>query len=110
MSFLIFALAATCANAYIDRDTAVVRIMNKAAGKTQTVNIPVGGTIEHEKMTITVHSCKVTDPFDAADSFMFVDVHDAAHGKIFGGWMSHNEPGDNPLQNQDYDLWLVNCQ
>ncbi len=96
--------------AYVDGNTAVVRIMNKAAGKTQSVKIPVGRSVEFEKLLVTVKSCKQTDPFQAEDFFAFIQVSTVAAGQIFGGWMSRNEPGDNPLQNADYDLWLVRCE
>ncbi|MDE5615848.1 MAG: DUF2155 domain-containing protein [Alphaproteobacteria bacterium] len=96
------------ANAYIDRETAVVRIMNKAAGKAQTVTLPVGRRMSFEKLDLLVRSCKQTDPFQAEDFFMFIEISQDA--KIFSGWMSRNEPGNNPLQHPDYDLWLVRCE
>ena len=98
------------ANAYVDKQTAVVRIMNKAAGKVQTVSLPVGLLQTYEKLTLLVQSCKQTDPFDAQDYFMFVEINKSDQGKIFSGWMSANEPGNNPLQNADYDVWLVSCE
>ncbi len=97
------------ANAWIDHDSAVVSVMDKAAGKVQTVTVPVGGVAVFDKLEIKVRSCKQTDPFDAEDFFMFAEVSKTDEGQIFGGWMSRNEPGDNPLQNADYDLWLVEC-
>ena len=39
---------------------------------------------------------------------MFIEI--SQDSKIFSGWMSHNEPGNNPLQHPDYDLWLVGCE
>lgn len=98
------------AAAYIDRDTAVVGIMNKAAGKVQTVRIPVGKDVRYEKLKINSRTCKQTDPFQAEDFYMFVEVYKDGEGQIFGNWMSRNEPGDNPLQNADYDLWLIRCE
>ena len=98
------------AHAYIDRDAAVIRIMNKAAGKVQTVTLPVGQNAQYEKLNMVVRSCKQTDPFDAEDFFMFIEINKSDSGQIFSGWMSANEPGDNPLQNADYDLWLVRCE
>lgn len=98
------------AHAYIDRDAAVIRIMNKAAGKVQTVTLPVGQNTQYEKLNMVVRSCKQTDPFDAEDFFMFIEINKSDSGQIFSGWMSANEPGDNPLQNADYDLWLVRCE
>lgn len=110
--FFVFACFMTVvpAHAYIDRDTAVIRIMNKAAGKVQTVTLPVGQNAQYEKLNMIVRSCKQTDPFDAEDFFMFIEINKSDAGQIFSGWMSANEPGDNPLQNADYDLWLVRCE
>ncbi len=97
------------ADAYVDRTVATLRIMNKAAGKVQTVSIPVGQSAKFEKLDIFVRSCKQTDPFDAEDFFAFLEISNS-DGRIFSNWMSHNEPGDNPLQNADYDVWLVKCE
>lgn len=103
-------IAAPMADAYVNRDVAVVAIMNKAAGKVQHVRIPVGKTAGFEKLTMTVRACKQTDPFQAEDEFMFIEVSKNGEGQIFSNWMSKNEPGDNPMQNADYDLWLVGCE
>ena len=102
--------AARPADAYVDRQTAVVRIMNKAAGKVQTVALPVGVPTQFEKLDMVVRSCKQTDPFDAQDFYMFIEINKSDEGKIYSGWTSANEPGDNPVQNADYDLWLVRCE
>ena len=98
------------ANAFVNRDSAVVRIMNKDAGKVHERVIPVGNEIQFEKMFINVRACKQTDPFDAEDFWAFIEVHEKDDGQIFGGWMSRNEPGQNPLQHPDYDVWLVRCE
>ena len=98
------------ATAYIDRDIADIRIMNKAAGKTYSIDIPVGDSAQFEKLNITVHSCKQSDPFDAEDYFAFLKISTSADGTIFSNWMSRNEPGVRPLQNADYDVWLVGCK
>ena len=103
-------LAIVPANAYVERQTAIVRIMNKAAGKAQTITLPVGKSAEYEKLNLLVRNCKQADPFEAENFFMFIEISKSPDGKIFSGWMNRNEPGDNPLQNADYDLWLVRCE
>ena len=100
----------TFAGAYVNREMAVVRVMNKDAGKVQELVVPVGEELQFEKMYINVRSCKQTDPFDAEDFWAFLEISEAGKGQVFGGWMSRNEPGDNPLQHPDYDVWLVRCQ
>ena len=98
------------ANAYVNRDNAVIRVMNKAAGKTQTLTIPVGQEVQFEKLNIIVRACKQTDPFQAEDFFAFTEVSNTTDGLIFSNWLSRNEPGINPVQNADYDVWLVKCE
>lgn len=107
---LIFIMCTGTANAYIGRNTATLRVMDKAAGKVQTLVVPVDTPTKFEKLDITVRACKQTDPFQAEDFFAFIEITKSTDGQIFGGWMSRNEPGNNPLQNADYDLWLVKCE
>lgn len=98
------------ANAYVERQNAVVRIMNKAAGKAQTLTLGVGKKVEFEKLGMIVRTCKQTDPFQAENHFMFIEITKDGEGTIFSGWMNKNAPGDNPLQNADYDVWIVGCE
>ena len=98
------------ADAYIDKSIAIVRVMNKAAGKVQTLTLPVGESTDFEKLSLLVRSCKQTDPFQAENFFSFLETYKTSEGKIFSGWMNANEPGENPLQNADYDVWLVKCE
>lgn len=102
------AIVPVSSHAYIAHDTAIVRIMNKAAGKAQTIKIPVGREVSYEKLDLLVRTCQQTDPFQAEDFFMFIEI--SQKSKIFSGWMSRNEPGNNPLQHADYDVWLVECE
>lgn len=108
--FIFICLQTNSADAYIEKNNAIIRIMNKAAGKVQTFSVPVNQTISFEKLSVLVRSCKQTDPFDAENFFSFIEITKADEGKIFSGWMNGNEPGKNPLQNADYDVWLVKCE
>ena len=96
------------ANAYVEKTNAIIRILNKDAGKVVEQTLPVGQSINIEKLNITVRNCKQSDPFDAEDHFAFIEIFDDKN-QVFGGWMTKNNPGQNPLQHPDYDVWLVNC-
>ena len=98
------------ANAYINQNNAVLRIMNKAAGKTQTITVPVDKNVTFEKLQILPRACMQTDPFQAENFFAFVEISTEQDGLIFSNWMDRNEPGKNPLQNADYDVWLLRCE
>ena len=97
------------ADKYIPMQNAVVRVMNKAAGRTHTVTIPVGEARRFDKIEILVRRCLGVDEFLPEDFFMFVEVNRGGR-RIFSGWMTQSEPGKNPLQDPDNDLWLVRCE
>ena len=96
------------ANAYVEKTNAVIRILNKDAGKVVEQTLSVGQSINFEKLNINVRNCKQSDPFDAEDYFAFIEIFDGEN-QVFGGWMTKNDPGQNPLQHPDYDVWLVKC-
>lgn len=106
---LLLVIEITPAHAYIEHENAILRVMNKAAGKTQTVIVPVGQTRRFEKLDITIRTCKRTDLFEAEEYLAFVEIARPNNERIFSNWMSRNEPGDNPVQDADYDVWLIKC-
>ena len=106
----LFFLFNTPAFAYIEKDTAIVRIMDKAAGKTQTVSIHVNQTTQYSGLKISVKNCKQSDPFQAENFFVFLEIYTKTDERIFSGWMNRNEPGQNPLQNDTYDVWIEKCE
>ena len=114
----IFALFCACcvcfishsAFSYIDRALAVVRIMDKASGKTQLLTFPLNQPIQVDGLVLNARTCKQSDPFDAENFFVFIEIYTKSDGRVFSGWMNRNEPGQNPLQNDAYDVWLERCE
>lgn len=106
----LFLLQIHPAFAYIEKDSAVVRVMDKAAGKVQVLNIPVNQTKQYNGLKISVKNCKQSDPFDAENFFAFLEIYTKTDERIFSGWMNRNEPGQNPLQDDVYDVWLEKCE
>jgi len=116
LCFMLYALffsitSFAAANEFIEKNTAVVRIMNKAAGRAHTVNITVGRETQFDKLKILIRDCKQSDPYSALDYFAFAQIwKKPSDARIFSGWMVASEPGENPLQDADFDLWLVRCE
>ena len=108
--FFVSLFVLTTAYAYVDRANAIITILDKTSGKNHTITVPVGQNVKYEKLDFIVRSCKQTDPFMAENAYMFIEISTATDGKVFGGWMNKNAPGENPLQNADYDMWLVRCE
>lgn len=102
--------AINMADAYTNRGTAKLRVMNKAAGKVTELNIPTGSATDFEKIKITVNACKQTDPFDAENFYAFVVINRSDGTRIFSNWMDRNNPGKMPVQDPDYDVWLMKCE
>jgi len=94
---------------FISKNSAIVQILTKQSGRTQTLTIPMNRPTEFEKIIINVRECLATDEFLPENFYMMVDITKRDH-RIFSGWMSRNEPGQNPLQDPDHDLWLVRCE
>ena len=106
----LFLLFTRPVDAYIEKDVAILRVMNKAAGKTQQVSAKNNKQINIEGLNIIVKSCKQSDPFDAENFFVFLEIYTKSNDRIFSGWMNRNEPGENPLQNDVYDVWVERCE
>ena len=109
-ALLLFSFFGNPGYAYIDKNVAIVQIMNKAAGKTQTVRLPIGHTVEFEKLHLLAQTCKQTDPFEAENFYAFIEINKSDSTKVFSNWMNRNTPGATPVQNADYDVWLLNCE
>ena len=108
-TFVVCSVKTDNACAYVDRPNAVINILDKASGKNHRFTVSVGQTSGYEKLSFVVRACKQTDPFQPENAYMFIDILQNGH-QVFGGWMNKNEPGQNPLQNADYDMWLVRCE
>lgn len=109
--FLIFSslFAETTEDEYVPLETAIIQIMNKQAGKTQTVMVPVGQSTKFDKLEILVQKCLGTNEFMPENYYMFAEIRKSGRD-IFSGWMIKSEPGKNPLQDPDNDVWLVKCE
>ena len=72
--------------------------------------IVCGAPNAREGLKVIVKNCKQSDPFDAENFFVFMEIYTKTDGRIFSGWMNRNEPGENPLQNDTYDVWVERCE
>ena len=108
--FLMLLYVAPMAHAFVNKSVATLAVLDKAAGKTKNITIPVGQSSSFEKISITVHDCKQSDPFKPENFYAFVEITKSDSSKIFSNWMDRNNPGRDPVQNPDYDVWLIRCE
>jgi len=114
LSIIFFSINSLAANVnnpndFIEKEVAVIRIINKASTRVTEHTLRVGQDFSFSKLGITVRACMTTQPFAAHDDFMFVEIAKDDR-RIFSGWMTASAPGDNPLQDNEYDVWLVSCR
>ena len=107
---MLFCFAPTIACAFVNKDIATLAVLDKAAGKTKNITIPIGQSVTFEKITIAVRDCKQSDPFKPENFYAFVEISKSDSGKFFSNWMDRNNPGRDPVQNPDYDVWLLRCE
>ncbi|MDR0319530.1 MAG: DUF2155 domain-containing protein [Rickettsiales bacterium] len=96
----------------ISKDFALVQVLDKASGKTKQLKLPAGKESVFEKLSINVKSCLAASEFQPESYSAFFQIYKSApDGKprVFSGWMMSNSPGANPLEDENYDLWLVKC-
>lgn len=110
MGCIIAVLCVNACYAFTERKNATLRVMNKAAGKTQTIVAPINEKVEFEKISIVVRSCRQSDPFDAENFYAFTEIRRADGDLIYSNWLNRNSPSINPVQNADYDVWVVKCE
>jgi hypothetical protein len=97
-------------DAWIPRQHASLRVMNKIDSTVQVVDVQVGQTTIYQSLRISLSGCFVRPadlPEDATAHLKIVDQHPDAPG--FDGWILTREPSLNMLQNPVYDVQLAGC-
>ncbi|MCQ2562369.1 MAG: DUF2155 domain-containing protein [Alphaproteobacteria bacterium] len=107
----LFPLFCSCNSyAFIEKNTADLVVLDKVSGKTQNIQVDIDKPVQYDKLTIVVKNCKQSDPFEAENFYVFLEIYSQKTDRIFSGWMNRNEPSENPLQNVDYDVWVKQCK
>ncbi|MDR2686044.1 MAG: DUF2155 domain-containing protein [Rickettsiales bacterium] len=97
----------------VEKKTALVQVLDKASGKTRQLKLSVGQTSQFEKLVIDTKVCLAAAEYSPEDYSAFFQINKAGAAsepvRIFSGWMLQSSPGANPLEDENYDLWLVKC-
>jgi hypothetical protein len=87
-----------------------LRALDKTTARAATLSGKVGETVRFGSLAITVRSCIVRPPDQAADAAAFLDIADSQGGPGFKGWMLLNEPQLAMLEHPGYDLRVAGCR
>lgn len=114
----LFALAiqsrATFAAGTLPRETAVLRWLDKTAGRVRTIEATVNQTFHVQGLQIIVRACVERAPEDPPESAVFLDVWETRAGhpaeEVYRGWMYASSPGVSAMEHPVYDVWVLDCK
>ena len=88
-----------------------VRWLDKISGITKDVEMTVGETQEHGRLSITLDDCRypVKDP--ASNAFGHLTIRDSLQkDPVFMGWMIATSPALSSMDHARYDVWILRCK
>ncbi len=102
-----------------DKNTAVLRSIDKLYARTTTFEVPVGQTVKFgNSLFIRPQACRKTPPTKQPESAAFLQVWEVnidENGKkdtkwIFSGWTFASSPALSAMDHPVFDVWLIDCK
>ena len=91
-------------------DGAVLRGLDRVAGTSADIALPLGGRADVGHLRVMVQDCRFPVENPAAEAYAWVEIFDTrADEMLFSGWMIASSPALNALDHRRYDLWLLRC-
>ena len=89
---------------------AMLRALDKIAGVTRDVEVPVGATVRFGRIEVDLADCRYRTGNPAGDAYALLRVRDPeAERTVFQGWMLSSSPALNALDHHRYDVWVLRC-
>lgn len=95
----------------VQRPVAMLRGLDKIAGRVTDIRVKVGETVNYERLTVKVDECRAPPEGEAEDAFVFLEIRDSktGGGLAFSGWMFASSPALSAMDHQRYDIWALSC-
>lgn len=89
---------------------AVVRALDRAAGRADDFSLTAGDTVAFGRISINVTQCRYPVDNPEGDAFAWITVWDTDSAVVhFDGWMTAASPALNAMDHARYDVWVVRC-
>ena len=88
-----------------------VRWLDKISGVTKDIEMTVGETQDHGRLSITLDDCRypVNDP--TSNAFAHLTIRDSLQKEpVFMGWMIASSPALSSMDHARYDVWVLRCK
>lgn len=127
-------LVATQKRNYQQKDTVILRALDKITGRSTDFEMLVGEPKVYGSLRIDLQTCFQTPPEEPPESAAFLKVSSATSIQVqtmaeprdlteeelvttatdeteirFSGWMFASSPGLNALEHPVYDIWVIAC-
>ncbi|MGC2855832.1 DUF2155 domain-containing protein [Novispirillum sp. DQ9] len=98
----------------LQRDTAVLRWLDKMTARVRTIEVRVNETTNINTLEFIVRACLERPPEEPPESAAFLDVWERKPGEpvseVFRGWMFASSPAVSAMEHPVYDLWVLSCE
>lgn len=119
---------------YQQKDTVIVRALDKITGRSTDFEMLVGEPKAYGSLRIDLMTCYQTPPEEPPESAAFLQITSATSKQVqtmaeprdlteeellasdtddteaqFSGWMFASSPGLNALEHPVYDIWVIAC-
>ena len=101
----------------LKKDIAVLQMLDKVAGRTTTLRVPVNTGGDFGLLHLVVRACRVSAPSVAPESTVFLEISEAEgadpyrpRALLFSGWMFASSPALSSLEHPVYDVTLLGCE
>ena len=111
--FLTLAFSFSASAADLEGALALIRGVDKITGRTQTLEIPVGKTVQMGDLQITLERCLKKPPEETPENaaFLLVEEKNKDHDSdvVFNGWMFSSNPAISAMDHPIWDIWVLDC-
>lgn len=92
---------------------AILRGLDKVTGRAETFEVPVGGTGDFGRLSVSAKACEGRAPNEMPESAAFLQIRDTRlpidERLVFSGWMFASSPGLSAMDHARYDVWVLSC-
>ena len=100
----------TIAQEALDGSAGLLRILDKVTGEVTDIELPVGGSSEVGRLTITLDDCRVPRVNPTGDAYAQVTViYSNNISPAFSGWLIASAPALHAMDHPRYDVWALRC-
>ena len=97
-----------------DKNTVVLRALDKITGRTQTFDVSIGETVKFGGVYVMPRSCRKNQPIEAPENAAFLQIWeidpDEGAQWIFSNWMFSSTPALSAMNHPVYDIWVMDCK